>query len=112
MASRMSECNVFIMPSCIENHSSTLREAMIVGAPCVSSFVGSVGEFITNGENGFVYRYNEKDTLAYYVMKLFEDDNLAMKISENSKKTIKTHFPQESIGEKLKQLYLNVSKEK
>ena len=55
---------------------------------------------------------DEKDTLAYYVMKLFEDDNLAMKISENSKKTIKTHFPQESIGEKLKQLYLNVSKEK
>lgn len=49
----MLESNAFIMMSCIENHSSTLREAMYLGVPCISSAISSVPEFVTHGKNGF-----------------------------------------------------------
>lgn len=42
MAQKMASVNCFAMTSAIENHSSTLKEAMTVGAPCVASYVGGV----------------------------------------------------------------------
>ena len=80
MATYMSKCNVFAMPSAIENHSSTLIEAMMVGAPCVTSYVGGVANYLRHGENGFMYRFDEPETLAGYVMRLFEDSELAARI--------------------------------
>lgn len=85
MARYMSESRVFVMPSAIENHSSTLIEAMMVGAPCVSSYVGGILDYFKNGVNGFMYRYDEPETLAGLIMKLFEDKELSERIGENAK---------------------------
>ena len=84
MATYMSKCNVFAMPSAIENHSSTLIEAMMVGAPCVTSYVGGVADYLRHGENGFMYRFDEPETLAGYVMRLFEDTELAARMGRTS----------------------------
>lgn len=79
---------VFVMPSAIENHSSSLKEAMIVGMPCVSSYVGGVPEYVKHGENGLLYRFEEYPVLADYIGKLFEDDNLAQKLSESARASV------------------------
>lgn len=84
MATYMSKCNVFAMPSAIENHSSTLIEAMMVGAPCVTSYVGGVADYLRHGENGFMYRFDEPETLAGYVMRLFEDTQLAARMGRTA----------------------------
>lgn len=84
MATYMSKCNVFVMPSAIENHSSTLIEAMMVGAPCVTSYVGGVADYLRHGENGFMYRFDEPETLAGYVMRLFEDPEMAVRMGRNA----------------------------
>ena len=84
MAQYMSRSNVFVMPSAIENHSSTLIEAMMVGAPCVTSYVGGVADYLRHGENGFMYRFDEPETLAGYVMRLFEDSELAAQVGQNA----------------------------
>ena len=67
MAEWMSKTNVFVMPSAIENHSSSLREAMIVGTPSIASFVGGIPEVVTHGENGLLYRFEEYEMLAEYI---------------------------------------------
>ena len=84
MAKQMKSCNVFVMPSSIENHSSTLIEAMMVGAPSVASYVGGVSEYMKNGENGFLYRFEEYQTAATLIMDIFENDLLATKISKEA----------------------------
>lgn len=99
MAERMERSHAFVMPSCVETHSSSLREAMLVGVPCVSADVGSVPEFVHHGKNGFIYRYGEAQTLAYYIDKIFSDDTLAERIGENAKESINEMFPQDAIGE-------------
>ncbi len=79
-AQEMATANVFVMPSSIENHSSTLIEAMVVGVPCIASDVGGVSEVVTHGQTGFLYRFEEYELLAHYVCQLFHDCDLANKI--------------------------------
>jgi glycosyltransferase involved in cell wall biosynthesis len=84
MAKQMKSCNVFVLPSSIENHSSTLIEAMMVGAPSVASCVGGVSEYLKNGENGFLYRFEEYQTAATLIMDVFENDRLAVEVSKEA----------------------------
>ena len=84
MAQKMAEVNCFAMTSAIENHSSTLKEAMTVGTPCVSSYVGGVPEYATNGENCLLYRYEDYEVLAQNICRLFEDKDLRAKLSQTA----------------------------
>ena len=81
MAERMAKSSVFVMPSSIENHSNTLIEAMIVGAPCVSSYVGGVPEYVEHGKNGLLYRFEEYEVLAGHIMHLFEHPSFADQVA-------------------------------
>ena len=84
MAEYLKKCHVYVMPSMIENHSSSLIEAMIVGTPCVTSMVGGTASLINNGENGFMYNSLEYMSLAGYIIKIFCDPALCEKISLNA----------------------------
>ena len=82
LAVQYSKANVFVMCSAIENHSSSLKEAMLVGLPSVAAAVGGVPEYVRHGENSFLYRFEEYDIAAAYIDRLFSDDDLAAGISK------------------------------
>ncbi|HBL84305.1 MAG: hypothetical protein A2Y17_07385 [Clostridiales bacterium GWF2_38_85] len=82
IARKLSMVRVFVMASAIENHSSSLKEAMTVGTPCVSSDVGGVSEYVINDVNGFLYRFEEYEKLAYHISQLFNKSELCLKFSE------------------------------
>lgn len=82
----IATCNVYVMPSIVENHSASLIEAMIVGAPCVSSLVGGVGNLVVNKENALLYNHLDAEALAGQIIRIFNDDKLAIFLSENCKK--------------------------
>lgn len=83
MAQQLEKCNVYVMPSIVENHSSSLIEAMIVGAPCVSSLVGGTASLIHNNLNGFLYNSLDSVSLAGLILRLFKSFELAEKFSNN-----------------------------
>lgn len=84
MADRMRRCAIFVNPSCMEVHALTLREAMAMGMPCISSECGSVAEFIRHGENGFLYRYEEPEVCAFYIAELFGNASLRADLSREA----------------------------
>jgi len=88
MAEKMAKVNVFVLGSALENHSSTLKEAMQVGTPCVASIVGGVPEYAVHGENALLYRFEEYELLAENIMNIFENPELAKKLSTNARRTI------------------------
>jgi glycosyltransferase involved in cell wall biosynthesis len=77
--------NVFICPSTIENVPNSLAEAQILGTPCIASYVGGNNSLIKEGEDGFLYRFEEYEMLAKYVCNIFESDELALKLSYNGR---------------------------
>jgi L-malate glycosyltransferase len=84
MASHISSSHIFVNPSCMEVHALSLREALTEGVPCISALCGSVCDFIKHGQNGFIYRYEEYETLALYIEKIFENSDLAKKLSDEA----------------------------
>ena len=84
MAKKMSESNCFVMCSAIENHSSTLKEAMTVGVPCVASYVGGVPEYAINEKNCLLYRFEDYEVLAQNIIRLFESQDLSERLSNRA----------------------------
>lgn len=109
MAEQMVRANVFVMPSCIENHSSTLIEAMMVGTPCVASAVGGIPEYVMHQRNALLYRFEEYEMLASHIMKIFRNRDLAQSLSIEAK-NMKYDRSQNDLKEELMQIYLTVSK--
>lgn len=85
MVQQYVSANVFVLASAVENSPNSLNEAMIIGVPCVASYVGGVGNRMHMGEDGFLYPHDEPDLLAHYICKIFEnEDGLCEKFSNNS----------------------------
>ncbi len=90
MKEQYLKANVFASCSIIENESNSLSEAKILGVPCVASYVGGVADRIEHGKDGFFYPYAEPSQLQYYIRKIFEDPQLAGRLSENARKKAHT----------------------
>ncbi len=93
MAQQLSRANVFVMPSRAENISTSLREAMWVGTPSVTAMVGSLHEIAHHNENALCYRYEEYELLAHYILKVMNDDDLAVQLGNNGRNMIKKRYP-------------------
>ena len=92
MLQRYLGSNVFVSPSTIENSSNSIGEAMLVGCPVVASYVGGTPSLIDNGVDGFLYQVNSKEMLAYSIIRIFQDDELAHKISDSERiRAAQTH---------------------
>ena len=86
-------------------------EAMIVGIPCVSSYVGGVPEYLTHNENGLLYSFEEQEILSAHIIKLFQDPSLAEKISLKAKMTMRNSRQSTNLKEELVTIYKNVLKQ-
>jgi len=85
MCDRYLKSHVFVSSSIVENESNSLSEAKIMGVPSVASYVGGVTDRIEHGRDGFFYQYDAPYMLAYYVCKIFENEDLAISFSEKAK---------------------------
>ncbi len=108
MADQMATCNVFALPSSIENHSSTLIEAMIVGAPCVAAAVGGIPEYLHHDQNGLSYRFEEYELLADHISDLFAHPERARRLGEEASRSMRAGRSPVDLQEKLVQIYRNV----
>jgi glycosyltransferase involved in cell wall biosynthesis len=74
-----------VCPSAIENSPNSVGEAQILGVPCLASYVGGTADMMEHGENGLLHRFEEVEMLASNICRIFADDELALKISENAR---------------------------
>lgn len=107
LAHKLAETNVFVLSSSIENHSSSLKEAMAVGTPSIASQVGGVPEYFVYEKCGYSYRYEEYECLAGYICKLFEDVELCNRFSDESRKVARS-VSETSITEKVVAMYYDL----
>lgn len=78
---QMLRSHVFVSASAMENQSTSLGEAMMLGVPSVASSVGAIPEMIDDGADGFLYPFDDTRLLADRILRIFEDDALAQRIS-------------------------------
>lgn len=92
MRDRYLKSHVFVSASSIENSPNSVGEAMLLGVPCVSSYVGGVANMLIDKKEGFLYQADAPYMLAHYIVKVFSDDALAERLSVNARESArKTH---------------------
>lgn len=108
MCERYLKSHVFVCPSSVENSPNSLGEAMILGVPCVASDVGGVSDMMRHSEEGFVYQSDAPYMLAHYVCEIFDNKDLALKLSRVAREhALKTHDRQEN-SRRLLEIYKNI----
>lgn len=108
VAEKLAHCNVMVIPSVIENAPNALAEAELLGVPCVASFVGGNPEMLKDGEEGFLYCYNEPGMLADKISKIFESRELAEYFSNNARATAMIRHDPETLENTLMGIYKDI----
>ena len=87
---KISECDLFLLPSLEEGISNAVIEAMALGLPVISTDCGGMGEIIKNGENGFLVPVRDADSMAGTIRKFIDLDEMKKNnIIFNARETIK-----------------------
>jgi glycosyltransferase involved in cell wall biosynthesis len=108
MCQRYLRSHVFVSSSSIENSSNSIGEAQLLGVPCVSSYVGGVEDLIQNGESGLLYRFEEIEMLAKAVCTVFSNQELAQKLSDNSREIASIRHNKELNRNRIIDIYENI----
>lgn len=112
MAQHIARCNVYVMPSTCENHSSSLIEAMIVGAPTISSYVGGVSQYYRDKENGLFYRSDEPEVLSAMIDILFRDKEQTIRIANHGREDERLSRSSIDLKKDLDYIYRSIIKQK
>ena len=111
VAEKLSNVNAYVLCSAVENSPNTLGEAMMVGTPCVAAYVGGVADMAEDGKEALFFRNDDPKLLAWNLKRVFDDDALALSLSEAGKKrAIITHDP-ESNAQMLIDAYTDILRE-
>lgn len=108
MKEKYLNANVFVGASTIENSSNSIVEAMLLGVPVVSSYVGGITDMIVHQKDGILYPCDEPYMLAYYIMQIFQDTNMAEQISNNARDKTMKRYDRETVGREMVGIYEKV----
>lgn len=97
--------NVMVMPSNIENSPNSVGEAMLVGTPVVAAYVGGIPSILCHGREGFLYQSQNRHMLSHYICEIFENDQTAVRVSENAKRRASLLYDRKRNVEQLMDIY-------
>ena len=92
MKQQYLSCNVFVLPSTIENSPNSLGEAMLMGVPCAAADVGGVAALMQDGQEGLLYQSTAPYMLAQKILDIFDDPQRAQSLGQAAQvRAQKTH---------------------
>ena len=109
MVEQYLHAHVFVSPSTVENSSNSICEAMILGVPVVASYVGGTPSLIRHGVDGFLYPCDAHYMLAYYIMQIFQYDELAGRISTAASDSARKRHDPEKIKNRMMEIYNSIA---
>jgi len=93
----MKDADMYVMPSHIENSPNNLAEAMILGMPCIATFVGGTPSYLEDGEEGLLVQDGDPWSLAGAILELANDRKKAEMLGANARKRAKIRHDKDKI---------------
>lgn len=108
MKEQFLRCNVFLSCSSIENSPNSVGEAMLLGVPIVASNVGGTETMLTDGKDGILYDFFDRQAMIDGISRLFEQEDLALHMSANARKHAFITHDREKNTEDLLRVYCRI----
>jgi len=93
---------IFVLNSGYEGFSHLLLEAMAVGLPIITTNVCGNPEIVKDDYNGLLVEYNNKTQLKEAILKIWKNNDLQNKFSENGEKTVLEFSLERMLNETIK----------
>ena len=101
-----SDC--FVLPTYREGFPNVVLQASSMGISSIVTNINGCNEIIKHNENGLIIEPKEKDQLYSAMKKYLEDEELARKLSSNSRKDILTKYDRKVFYQYLREEYNEV----
>jgi glycosyltransferase involved in cell wall biosynthesis len=102
IAKELTAAAMFVLPSHLDNSPNALCEAMLVGIPCIASYVGGVPSLVTDGVDGLLYQDSDPYALASKIDRLFGNPALAASLGARGRERARLrHDPRVVAGQAL-----------
>lgn len=101
-------CDLYVLPTYIDNSPNSVCEAMCLGVPVVSTLTGGLLSLIDNHRTGELVPCNDPYTLAYTLRMLLPDIDNRMRYGKTAREiALQRHNP-EGILNMLKNIYVDI----
>ena len=101
--------DLFVNPSLSEGLPNVVLEAMVLGVPVLATSVGGVPEIIIDNVNGLMIPPRDIDALVEGILFLSGNQDEAVKLATEARRSIDSKFSFEQQNEKLNLIYRNLS---
>lgn len=106
---QLMDCDLYVLPTYIDNSPNAVCEAMCLGVPVVSTMTGGLPSIIDNHEIGDLVPCNDPYTLAYTLISLLKDVEKRERYGNNARKVaLQRHNPEEILSS-LKEIYQDIT---
>ena len=101
-------CDLYVLPTYIDNSPNSVCEAMCLGVPVVSTLTGGLPSLIDNHRTGELVPCNDPYTLAYTLRMLLPDIDKRMQYGKTAREiALQRHNP-DGILNMLKNIYMDI----
>lgn len=105
IAKELSETQICIHISIIDNSPNSLCEAQLIGTPIIASNVGGISQLVKDGETGLLFPYNEPYTLAFKILDIYSNESILETLSEKERAVSHQRHDSNSISQKVSEIY-------
>ncbi|MHA1251649.1 MAG: glycosyltransferase family 4 protein [Candidatus Helarchaeota archaeon] len=100
--------DLYVMPSHIENSPNNLCEAMILGMPCIATFVGGTGSLLNDGKEGILIQDGDPWVLAGAILEAKENYHKFIRFGQNARKKAIYRHNRDKIAREILKIYFDV----
>ena len=110
LANELAAADVFAYPTHIDNSPNALAEAMLVGLPCVATYVGGIPSMIVDARDGLLVPSRDPFALADGVCTLLDDRGLAEEVGLRARATALQRHDPETVTRRMLEIYNAVAR--
>ena len=88
------ENDIFVLPSHNDAFPLVLLEALGMGLPCISTYVGGIPDIVVDGQTGFLYEAGDVQCLSDLILRFF-DVKLLQRMSRSAQNEFQRRFTKE-----------------
>lgn len=108
MAAELAQAHVFGYPSFVDNSPNALAEAMLVGVPIATSYVGGIPSLVRDQESALCFPVGDAISMAECIRILFQNRERAQHLAGNARKIALARHDPGRVAGKMLEVYRQV----